>query len=191
MGAIRIDSNNFAITNPINLINTTIIDSPYSAIELVSGNGGGLGISGLTINGANIDGVGTVVFQAETTGSASVSGVTASDVGVPGAYNESYPGNNSGAYDFNLGSGNSGWSTTPTLTTFPNAVTPNATPTIGNGGAADSGSPSTAASAAASSASPSSPAGDSASASSSVSDSASATATGTGTGAGTGTRHRK
>ena len=61
-------------------------------------------------------------MQAETTGSASVSGVTASGVGVAGAYNDAYPSNTAGGYTFNLGSGNSGWSTTPVLTTFPAPV---------------------------------------------------------------------
>ena len=50
--------------------------------------------------------------------------MTASGVGVPGAYNYGYPSNTAGAYTFNLGSGNSGWSTTPVLTAFPNPVQP-------------------------------------------------------------------
>src|SRR6202044_3646663 len=74
------------------------------------------------ISNVNVANVGTTVMQAETTGSASVSGVTASGVGVAGAYNYAYPSNTAGAYTFNLGSGNSGWSTTPVLTTYPEPV---------------------------------------------------------------------
>ena len=49
-----------------------------------------------------------------------MSGVTASGVGVAGAYNDGYPRQHTpGAFTFNLGSGNSGWSTTPVLTAFP------------------------------------------------------------------------
>src|SRR6202044_4092780 len=76
------------------------------------------------ISNVNVANVGTTVMQAETTGSASVSGVTASGVGVAGAYNYAYPSNTAGAYTFNLGSGNSGWSTTPVLTAFPNPAQP-------------------------------------------------------------------
>src|SRR6201999_1258237 len=58
----------------------------------------------------------------------SVSGVTASGVGVAGAYNYSYPGNVSGGYTFNLGSGNTGWGTTPVLTAFPEPAQPGSLP---------------------------------------------------------------
>ena len=63
-------------------------------------------------------------MQAETGGSASVSGVTASGVGVAGAYNDGYDSGTytPGAFTFNLGSGNSGWSTTPVLTAYPAPV---------------------------------------------------------------------
>jgi hypothetical protein len=188
MGAIRIDSYNDAITNPINLTNTTIIDSPYSAIELVSGNGSGLGISGLTIEGADVEGVGTVVFQAETTGSAHVSGVSASDVGVPGAYNYSFPGDKAGAFSFNVGSGNSGWSATPALKAFPKAVAPTDSPTAGSSGAAATGnaSPSAAPSQAATTAAPatSSAAGNGAPVTASTSANANAGTNGGGGGSG-------
>jgi hypothetical protein len=76
-------------------------------------------VNGVTINGTTINGTGTVVFQAETPGSAAVSNVVASDVGVAGVYDYGYPNNQAGTFAFNLGSGNSGWSTTPLWTTFP------------------------------------------------------------------------
>jgi F5/8 type C domain/Pectate lyase superfamily protein len=128
MGAVQIDAYDYAISNvTINLDNTTIIDSPYEAFEIVSGDGTGLTVTGLNINGATVEGTGTTVFQAETGGSASVSNVVASDVGVAGTYNYGYPSNTAGLFTFNLGSGNSGWSTTPVLTSYPSPVTPTAT----------------------------------------------------------------
>ena len=78
----------------------------------------------MNISNVNVQNLGTVVMQAETSGTANVSGVTASGVGVSGAYNYGYPSNTAGAYTFNLGSGNSGWSTTPVLTAFPNPAQP-------------------------------------------------------------------
>jgi P pilus assembly chaperone PapD len=73
-----------------------------------------------------VQNLGTVVMQAETAGSGSFSGVTASGVGVPGAYNDAYPSSTASAFTFNQGSGDSGWSTTPVLTTFPDPVQPGA-----------------------------------------------------------------
>ena len=135
MGAIQIDAYDYAISGvTINLDDSTIIDSPYEAIELVSGDGTGLAINGLNINGADVEGTGTVVFQAETAGSASVSNVVASDVGVAGTYDYGYPSNTAGAFTFNLGSGDSGWSTTPVLTSYPDPVSPTALPTATGGG---------------------------------------------------------
>jgi hypothetical protein len=83
-------------------------------------------VSGVNVSNVSVQNMGTVAMQAETAGSGSFSGVTASGVGVPGAYNYAYPSNTSGAFTFNLGSGNSGWSTTPVLTTFPDPVQPGA-----------------------------------------------------------------
>ena len=148
MGAVQFDSYDSAFTGvTVNYSGGAILDSPYEAFEFVSGSGNGYAISGLNISNVNVANVGTVVMQAETTGSASVSGVTASGVGVPGAYNNAYPSNTAGAFTFNLGSGNSGWSTTPVLTAFPNPVQPgalNASPTSLSFGDVASGSTSSA-----------------------------------------------
>jgi hypothetical protein len=92
----------------------------------VSGSGNGYTVSGLNVSNVSVQNLGTVVMQAETAGSGSFSGVTASGVGVPGAYNYAYPSDTSGAFTFSQGSGNSGWSTTPVLTTFPDPVQPGA-----------------------------------------------------------------
>ncbi len=148
MGAVQFDSYDSAFSGvTVNYSGGAILDSPYEAFEFVSGSGNGYAISGLNISNVNVANVGTVVMQAETTGSASVSGVTASGVGVPGAYNYAYPSNTAGAFTFNLGSGNSGWSTTPVLTAYPNPVQPgalNASPTTLSFGDVASGSTSSA-----------------------------------------------
>jgi Pectate lyase superfamily protein len=122
MSAIQIDAYDYAITGAaINLTGNTVLDSPYSVFELVSGDGTGHPISGLTINGAYIDGVGTVVFQGETAGSASVSNVRAYNVGVAGTVEDQYPPGTA-TFTLNPGSGNYGWSTTPVLAYFPAPV---------------------------------------------------------------------
>jgi hypothetical protein len=127
MGAVRFDAYDSAYSNvTVNYSGGAILGSPYEPFEIVSGSGNGYAVTGLNISNVNVQNAGTVVMQAETTGSASVSGVTASGIGVPGAYNDAFPSNTAGAYTFNLGAGNSGWSTTPVLTTFPNPAQPGA-----------------------------------------------------------------
>jgi len=148
MGAVQFDAYDYSFSGvTVNYSGGAILDSPYEAFEFVSGDGEGNTISGVNISNVNVANVGTVVMQAETTGSASVSGVTASGVGVPGAYNDAYPSNTAGGFTFNLGSGNSGWSTTPVLTSFPAPVQPgalNASPTSLSFGDVASGSTSAA-----------------------------------------------
>ena len=79
------------------------VDSPYEAFQFIDGNGAGKSITGVTIDGATVDGVGTFVAQAQTTGSVAISNVTATDVGAAGTYN-------CGGLQI-TGSGNSGWDT--------------------------------------------------------------------------------
>ncbi|HUN37856.1 MAG TPA: glycosyl hydrolase family 28-related protein, partial [Trebonia sp.] len=125
MGAVQFDAYDSSFTNvTVNYSGGAILDSPYEAFEFVSGDGDGNTISGLSISNVNVQNVGTVVMQAETSGTASVSGVTASGVGVAGAYNDGYNSGTytPGAFTFSLGSGNSGWSTSPVLTSFPSPV---------------------------------------------------------------------
>jgi hypothetical protein len=125
MGAVRFDAYDSAFSNvTVNYSGGAILDSPYEAFEFVAGAGTGNAVNGVNISNVSVQNLGTVVMQAETTGTASVGGVTASGVGVSGAYNYAYPSNTAGAYTFNLGSGNSGWSTTPVLTAFPNPAQP-------------------------------------------------------------------
>lgn len=127
MSAVQFDAYDYAFSNvTINYSGGAILDSPYSAMEFVGGNGQGLAVTGVNVQNVQIQNLGTVVMQAETQGSGSFSGITASGAGVDGTYNYSYPQNVAGAFTFNLGSGNSGWSTTPVLTTFPDPVQPGA-----------------------------------------------------------------
>jgi hypothetical protein len=127
MSAVQFDAYDYAFSGvTINYSGGAILDSPWSAFEFVSGDGDGNQVTGVNISNVQVQNVGTVVMQAETAGSASVSGVTASGIGVPGAYNYTYPGDVAGGFTFNLGSGNSGWSTTPVLTSFPEPAQPGA-----------------------------------------------------------------
>jgi F5/8 type C domain/Pectate lyase superfamily protein/Abnormal spindle-like microcephaly-assoc'd, ASPM-SPD-2-Hydin len=129
MGAVQFDPYDYSFTGvTINYSGGAILDSPYEAFELVSGDGEGNTISGLNISDVNVQNTGTTVFQAETSGSVSVSGVTASGIGVAGTYNDEYDSGTytPGAMTFDLGTGNSGWSTTPVLTSFPDPAQPGA-----------------------------------------------------------------
>jgi hypothetical protein len=127
MGAVRFDAYDSAFSNvTVNYSGGAILDSPYEAFEFVSGSGNGYAVTGVNVSNVSVQNLGTVVMQAETQGSGNFSGVTASGVGVPGTYNYSYPQDTAGAFTFNQGSGNSGWSTTPVLTTFPDPVQPGA-----------------------------------------------------------------
>ncbi|MFC1433704.1 discoidin domain-containing protein [Streptacidiphilus sp. N1-3] len=131
MGAIRFDSYNSAFSNTtVNLSGNAIDDSPYAAFEIVSGGGSGYAVNGLNFTNNTVNWTGTTVFQAETTGSASVGGLTAANVKVAGSYNYGYPNNTAGTFAINQGSGNSGWSSTPVLTSFPS---PSALPPTGPG----------------------------------------------------------
>ena len=129
MGAVQFDAYDTSFTNvTVNYSGGAILDSPYEAFEFVGGAGTGQTVTGVNISNVQVQNTGTTVMQAETAGSAAVSGVTASGIGVSGAYNDGYNSGTytPGAFTFNLGTGNSGWSTTPDLTTFPDPVQPGA-----------------------------------------------------------------
>ncbi|MGB9993038.1 discoidin domain-containing protein [Streptomyces pseudogriseolus] len=119
MGALRVDSYDSAIDAQVRITNTTITDSPYSAFEFVSGSGRGLAARNITVDGATVNRVGTVVVQAETQGAATFRNVTATGVGSAGIYNCPYP-TGSGAFTVTDGGGNSGWNSTwSDCTTWP------------------------------------------------------------------------
>lgn len=111
MGALRVDSYDSAINATVNITNTTITDSPYSAFEFVSGGGQGYPVRNVTVDGATVRNTGTVVVQAEAQGAATFRNVSATAVGVAGVYNCPYPAS-SGTFTLTDGGGNSGWSST-------------------------------------------------------------------------------
>ncbi|MFF1308696.1 discoidin domain-containing protein [Streptomyces sp. NPDC058307] len=111
MGALRVDSYDSAINATVNITNTTITDSPYSAFEFVSGGGQGYPVRNVAVDGATVRGTGTVVVQAEAQGAATFRNVTATSVGAAGVYNCPYPAS-SGIFTLTDGGNNSGWSST-------------------------------------------------------------------------------
>ncbi|MFF7468113.1 discoidin domain-containing protein [Streptomyces sp. NPDC008092] len=111
MGALRVDSYDSAINATVNITNTTITNSPYSAFEFVSGGGQGYPVRNVNVTGATVQNTGTVVVQAEAQGAATFRNVTATGVGAAGIYNCPYP-SNSGSFALTDGGGNSGWSST-------------------------------------------------------------------------------
>ncbi|MFJ9814895.1 discoidin domain-containing protein [Streptomyces sp. NPDC101151] len=111
MGALRVDSYDSAIDATVNITDTTITDSPYSAFEFVSGGGRGYAVRNVDVTGATVRNTGTVVIQAEAQGAAAVRDVTATQVGAAGIYNCPYPAN-SGSFTLTDGGGNSGWADT-------------------------------------------------------------------------------
>ncbi|MGW7822321.1 discoidin domain-containing protein [Streptomyces puniciscabiei] len=111
MGALRVDSYDSAINATVDITNTTVTDSPYSAFEFVSGGGQGYPVRNVNVTGATVRNTGTVVVQAEAQGAATFKNVTATQVGAAGVYNCPYPAN-SGSFTLTDGGGNSGWSST-------------------------------------------------------------------------------
>ncbi|MEV6504585.1 discoidin domain-containing protein [Streptomyces sp. NPDC051642] len=111
MGALRVDSYDSAVNATVNITNTTITNSPYSAFEFVSGGGHGYSTGNVTVSGATVQNTGTVVVQAEAQGAAKFSNVQATGVGAAGIYNCPYP-SGSGVFSLTDGGGNSGWSST-------------------------------------------------------------------------------
>lgn len=111
MGALRVDSYDSAINATVNITDTTITDSPYSAFEFVSGGGQGYPVRNVNVTGATVRNTGTVVVQAEAQGAATFKNVTATQVGAAGVYNCPYPAN-SGSFTLTDGGGNSGWFST-------------------------------------------------------------------------------
>lgn len=111
MGALRVDAYDSAIEATVNITDTTITDSPWSAYEFVSGSGTGKAVKNVSVDRSTIDKVGTVVVQAETPGAVKMSNVKATGVGAAGIYNCPYP-TGSGTFTLADGGGNSGWDST-------------------------------------------------------------------------------
>ncbi|MGW0904281.1 discoidin domain-containing protein [Streptomyces sp. NPDC002853] len=111
MGALRVDAYDSAIEATVNITDTTITDSPWSAYEFVSGSGTGKAVKNVSVDRSTIDKVGTVVVQAETPGAVKMANVKATGVGAVGIYNCPYP-TGSGTFTLTDGGGNSGWDST-------------------------------------------------------------------------------
>ncbi|MGX9919671.1 glycosyl hydrolase family 28-related protein [Streptomyces sp. NPDC002248] len=111
MGALRVDAYDSDIEAKVNITDTTFTDSPYSAFEFVSGGGTGKAVRNVTVDGATVEGAGTVVVQAETPGQVAIGGVHASGVGAAGTYNCPFP-EGSGTFTLDDTGDNSGWDTT-------------------------------------------------------------------------------
>ncbi len=119
MSALRVDAYNHPVEADVRITDTTILDSPWSAIQFVSGSGQGLAADNVTIDGAVVENAGTVVVQAETAGEATFTDVTATGVGVAGVYNCPFPADRP-PLTIRDGGGNSGWDTEWTdCTTWP------------------------------------------------------------------------
>ncbi|ADB29157.1 coagulation factor 5/8 type domain protein [Kribbella flavida DSM 17836] len=108
-GALRVDAYDSPINAQVRLTGNRIVASPWSAYQFVDGGGAGRAVQNVTVDGGSIEGAGTFAFQAETTGSATVTNVRASGIGRAGVYNCAYPG---GTFALNRGAGNSGWDST-------------------------------------------------------------------------------
>jgi hypothetical protein len=121
MGAIRFDAFDYAYNVTVKYTGGRIVDSPYSAIEIVGGDGTGRPVTGLTVDNVQIDGAGTVAIQAETSGSGTFSHVPATGIGVAGVYNCGYP-LGSPKFAFTFGDGSSGLASTVSGCDFPNPV---------------------------------------------------------------------
>lgn len=125
VGAMWFFALDSAMTGTINVSGNEIDQSPYEAYQFQGALEGGKPISGVHISNETVNGVGTYVFQNQTSGSATVSGVTATNVGVGGVEDCG------SGFALGLGSGNTGWSATPTcgfpgaapVTAFPSTVT--------------------------------------------------------------------
>jgi hypothetical protein len=109
VGAIWFYASDEDMTGTINVDNNTILDSPYDAFGFVGdyipgGNPPAKAITNVFINGAIVRNVGTFVAQLQSAGSATMSNVTATGVGLDGMMACAY------GIVLTQGSGNSGWS---------------------------------------------------------------------------------
>jgi hypothetical protein len=103
VGALWFDARDAAMSGMVNVDNIVIQQSPYEAIQFVSGSS----ITNVNISNASIASVGTFVVQEQVGGSAKFTNVVATQVlGPAGQYNCGV------GFTIVDGGGNSGWSTT-------------------------------------------------------------------------------
>jgi hypothetical protein len=102
VGALWFDARDAAIDAPISVSDTVIEDSPYEAVQFVSGSS----IRGVSLSNVTIRNVGTFAVQKQVAGTATFTNVTATGIGGP-----------AGSYDCGVGfaiadgGGNSGYGT--------------------------------------------------------------------------------
>ncbi len=119
MGAIRVDSYDYAVQNvAVQITGNTVLDSPWSVLEIVSGGGNNYPVTGVTVSGMTVTNAGTVFLQAESQGSGTFANVVATGLGAGGIYNCAYPPNTP-EFTVTDGGGNSGWNDTLAGCTFP------------------------------------------------------------------------
>jgi hypothetical protein len=109
VGAIWFYASDEDMTGTINVDDNTILDSPYDAFGFIgdyipNATPPAKAITNVFINGAIVDNVGTFVAQLQSAGSATMSHVTASGVGLDGLMACAY------GITLTQGQGNSGWS---------------------------------------------------------------------------------
>ena len=108
VGAIWFYASDEAMTGTINVDDNTILDSPYDAFgfvgDYIPGTPPAKAISNVFIDGATVRNVGTFVAQLQSAGSATMSHVTATGVGLDGMMACAY------GIVLTQGPGNRGWS---------------------------------------------------------------------------------
>jgi hypothetical protein len=103
VGALWFDARDAAMSGTVNVDDLLIQQSPYEAIQFVSGSS----ITNVNISNTKVQGTGTFVVQEQVAGSAKFTNVVATNVGGPaGQYNCGV------GFTVVDGGGNSGWSTT-------------------------------------------------------------------------------
>ena len=116
-GAIWIYPAQSSMSSTINITGNTILNSPYEAFMFQNSNAysgsattnppnSGNSVTGVSITDNTITNVGTYVFQDQAPGSATVSGTTATGVGVAGIFSCG------SGFTLSQGTGNSGFTTT-------------------------------------------------------------------------------
>jgi hypothetical protein len=87
VGALWFDARDSSMSGPINVDNILIRQSPYEAIQFMSGDFKKTSITGVTISNATIDNTGTYVLQAQVEGAATLTNVVATNTHAGAATN--------------------------------------------------------------------------------------------------------
>ena len=123
VGALWFDARDAAMTGLVNVDNIVIQQSPFEAIQFVSGSS----ISNVTINNARIQNTGTWAVQEQVNGSATISNSTATGIQAPASIYNCGVG-----FTLTDGGGNSGIFGTPACSNITNPVFPPYVPDDGS-----------------------------------------------------------